>query len=108
MAAQVKSGSTAMVVGTEVVLTADPETDDITGQFQADVSTLVAGEIVEFRIYEKINDTGDTYQSMEPIVAIAGMKYIYSPVLILLFGWKITAKQLNGTLRTIQWSVRTA
>lgn len=106
-ASQFSSGSQACTPGTEHVITTNPETTDGVYQVFVETSPLATGEVLEIRIKEKINDTGDTQRSCEAITAIGGMNLVFSAPMILLFGWDVTLKQINGTGRTIQWSIRT-
>lgn len=102
---------TETVGGTEWSLTlssSGPVADTTEGVFQAfvDLDALGAGDVFEFRAYEKAR-TGDTQQAVysaqfsgpqsTPIWA--------SPTLILGVGWDMTVKKISGTDRTINWRI---
>lgn len=88
--------------------TAGPDTDTTQGIFQAfiDVNALQAGDVFEFKVYEKAR-TGDTqrllYQSRFAN-AQATLLWV-SPSLILGVGWDMTLKKISGTDRLIVWRI---
>lgn len=110
MASQHNSGSQAATVTTEHFLGTDPDTTTGVFQFMVDVSVLARGDSLEIRVYEKINDTGDTAQ-------VAKTYYLNneqsddlwaSEAFIFVIGFRFSIKQQTGTGRTFQWSIRKA
>jgi len=88
--------------------TAGPDADTTAGVFQAfaDLSALAAGDVFEFRAYEKVR-TGDT-QRLIYSARFAGAQSSpvwASPSLILGIGWDMTLKKVGGTDRAIAWRV---
>lgn len=109
--AQLYSGSET-VSTTEWSLTTDtagPDSDTTDGVFQCflDLSALAAGDIFEFKVYEKV-----LAASTQRIVysatfnGVQGQPNWVSPSLILLHGWDMTLDKLTGTDRNIDWSIR--
>ena len=89
--------------------TAGPDTDTTLGCFQAfiDFNAVAAGDVFEFRVYEKAR-AADT-QRLVHYARIANVQAcpIYaSPTLILGAGWDMTLIKATGTDRTITWSIR--
>lgn len=80
----------------------------VDGVYQAllDVSDMIAGDILQIRIYEKAR-SGDTQRIVyESILRDAQAEPIWvSPSLVLLHGWDITCDALAGTI-TVNWSIR--
>lgn len=107
---QHNSGSQAATIGTEHFLGTDPDTTAGAFQFIVDCSVLARGDSLEIRIYEKVNDSGDTSQQihMFPVNNEQADDLFVSPVLMLLIGWRFSIKQTTGTGRTFQWSIRKA
>jgi hypothetical protein len=110
MASQHNSGSQAATVTTEHFLGTDPDTTTGVFQFMVDVSVLARGDSLEIRVYEKINDTGDTAQVIHtyPINNEQDADLFVSEAFILVIGFRFSIKQTTGTGRTFQWSVRKA
>ena len=104
------SGSQAATVTTEHFLGTDPDTTAGIFQFLVDLSVLARGDSLEIRIYEKINDSGDTAQQMHmfPFNNEQDSDLWISPSFMLLIGWRFSIKQTVGTGRTFQWSIRKA
>ena len=103
---------TETVSGTEWSMTTDtagPDADTTVGMFQAcvDLSALAAGDIFEFKAYEKAR-SGDTQRQVyaAQFANVQLSPLWYSPALILGVGWDMTLKKLVGTDRTIVWSIR--
>lgn len=91
--------------------TSGPDVDTTDGIYQAfiDLNALAAGDIFEFRVYEKAQ-SGDTQrvymmQSFNNAQGTDGAGWI-SPSFILINGWDMTLKKNTGTDRTITWSIR--
>jgi hypothetical protein len=91
--------------------TAGPDTDTTVGTFQAclDLSALLAGDVFEFKIYEKARaaDTQRIAYSAR-FAGVQGAPIWFSPALILGAGWDMTLDKISGTDRTITWSIRGA
>ena len=88
--------------------TAGPDTDTTTGIFQAfvDLNAVAAGDVFEFKAYEKVR-TGDT-QRLVYCARFAGaqaMPVWVSPTLVLGIGWDMTLKKISGTDRDIAWRI---
>lgn len=88
--------------------TAGPDTDTTTGIFQAfvDLNAVAAGDVFEFKAYEKVR-TGDT-QRLVYSAQFAGaqaMPVWVSPTLVLGIGWDMTLKKISGTDRAINWRI---
>src|SRR5581483_5822284 len=86
--------------------TAGPDADTNAGIYQAfiDLNALAAGDVFDFKVYEKCR-TGDTQrQVFYARFANAQASPIYaSPSLILGVGWDMTLLKVSGTDRTINW-----
>ena len=88
--------------------TAGPDADTTVGVFQAfvDLNALAAGDVFEFRAYEKVR-TGDTQRlvySARFTGAQAEPVWV-SPTLILGVGWDFTLKKISGTDRAVNWRI---
>ena len=100
------------VSGTEWSLTTDtagPDATVDTGIFQAfiDLSALAAGDVYEFRCYEKVISGGT--QRLVFTAAFAGVQAMpiwTCPTLVLMHGWDMTLIKISGTDRSITWSIR--
>ena len=109
--AQTHSG-TATVGTTELDLpsnttTRSQQTADGIYQLFLDLSTLTATESYRLRIYEMAL-SGGTQRVVED-VTISGVQdepiYV-TPALLLMHGWTFTLTKVNGTDRSIVWSIR--
>lgn len=91
--------------------TAGPDTDTTVGCFQAfiDVNAIAAGDVFEFRVYEKAR-SADTQRLCyyARFTNAQGTPIYVSPTLILGAGWDMTLIKVSGTDRTITWSIRGA
>ena len=89
--------------------TAGPDVDATDGVFQAwlDLSALAAGDLFEFRVYEKVI-SGGTQRLVYtvPFANAQGSPHWVSPSLILMHGWDFTIIKISGTNRSINYSVR--
>jgi hypothetical protein len=86
---------------------ADVVTDDGVYQIFLDLNALAAGDVFEFRLYEKV--LSSSTQRLAYSAAFAGpqaMPVWVSPSLILLHGWAATLIKISGTDRSIDWSIR--
>lgn len=79
------------------------------GMFQAciDLNAVAAGDVFEFRLYEKAR-AADTQRLAfsNQFQGAQGAPLWYSPPTILGAGWDMTLKKIAGTDRTITWSIR--
>jgi hypothetical protein len=89
--------------------TSGPDADTTVGMFQAciDLNALAAGDVFEFKCYEKAR-SGDTQRlAFSAQFANAQAQPLwFSPALILGVGWDMTLKKITGTDRAIVWSIR--
>ena len=110
MATQHASGSQACTVTTEHFLGTDPDTTTGVFQFCIETSAFVRGDTFELRVYEKINDTGDTARQCKKWVFSNEQDDLMfiSEALMLVIGFRFSIKQTAGTGRTVQWSIRKA
>jgi len=103
------------VTGTEAVSTtehsittdtAGPDVDNTDGIFQVflDVSDMVTGDELQFRIYNDIDGTQRVmYQTN--LVGVQACPIWVSPTFVLVFGWDMTLDAISGTI-TVLWSIR--
>jgi hypothetical protein len=97
--------------GTEYSLTTDTTgvaatTDDGCFQTWIDFSGITYGaDEFEVKVYEKIRSGGTQRVVLGPI-SVFKPEVIVLPALCLLHGWDYTIKKLQGTDRTIAWSIR--
>ncbi|MEJ2117696.1 MAG: hypothetical protein P8Y67_02145 [Alphaproteobacteria bacterium] len=85
-----------------------PGAEATEGVFQTfiDLNALAAGDVFEFRAYEKVR-TGDTQRAIYS-AQFSGPQVTSvwaSPTLILGVGWDMTLKKISGTDRTINWRI---
>lgn len=88
--------------------TAGPDADTTDGVFQLflEISDMVAGDVLEIRLYEKCR-TADT-QRQAAVFILAGAQtdgMWVSDSFILMHGWDFTLKATSGTI-TLNWSIR--
>lgn len=72
-----------------------------------DLNALAAGDVFEFKVYEKVR-SGDT-QRLVFVATFSGAQgepIWVGPSLVLLHGWDMTLNKISGTDRTITWSIR--
>lgn len=90
--------------------TAGPDVDATDGIYQAflDLSDMILGDVLEFRVYEKVGAATtqrvcllSTFQHAQ---GTDGAIWV-SPPLVLLHGWDMTLKATTGTV-TVEWSIR--
>jgi hypothetical protein len=78
------------------------------GVYQAflDLATLAAGDVFEFRCYEKVR-TGSTQRSVYSarFANAQACPNWASPTMILGAGWDMTLKKISGTDRTVTWRI---
>lgn len=91
--------------------TAGPDTETSDGYFHAviDFTNMAAGDVFEWRLYEKVTSGASQVLSVVARFADAqGAPLWFSPPLPLLHGWDMTLKKISGTDRSITWSIRKA
>ncbi len=88
--------------------TAGPDADTTAGVYQAflDLNAVAAGDVFEFKVYEKVR-TGDTQREVYSArFANAQTAPVWvSPSLVLGIGWDMTVRKIGGTDRTINWRI---
>ena len=86
--------------------TDDAQTADGIYQVFLDLSDMIAGDILQIRIYETCR-AGDTQRiAYESILSGVQSTPIWvSPSLILIHGWDVTCDAIAGTI-TVLWSIR--
>lgn len=86
------------------------DTTDGIYQFYVDVSNLAGGatpDSIEIQVLEKVLSSGTARLIFESTIAGVQDEPIWvSPTLILMHGWTIQMKQITGTARTYDWSIR--
>ena len=86
--------------------TGDLQTDDGVYQVFLDVSDMTAADILQIRVYEKVQAAGTARIVFESVLKNAQAEPIWvSPTLILMHGWDVTLDALAGTI-TVEWSIR--
>ena len=88
--------------------TAGPDAEASDGVFQCflDVNDLVAGDILQIRLYETCQSAGTQRLAKEWILTGAQAEPLWvSDSFILLHGWDWTLDALAGTV-TVLWSIR--
>lgn len=86
--------------------TGDLQTADGIYQVFLDVSDMVAADILQIRVYEKVQAAGTARCVFEWILRDTQSCPVWvSPSLILLHGWDVTLDALAGTI-TVEWSIR--
>ena len=102
------TGTQTATINTEHTLNATtPDTTDGIYQLFVDTSAMVAGDVLELRIKEKVVSAGTIRQVL--VATLAGVQSDpgwASPSFILLHGWDMTLKQTAGTGRAFPWSIR--
>jgi hypothetical protein len=89
--------------------TAGPDVETSDGIFQAfiDFNAVAAGDVFEFKCYEKV--LSSSTQRLVYSARIAGAQSQpnwVSPTLVLMNGWDMTLIKISGTDRSIDWSIR--
>ena len=88
--------------------TAGPDAETSDGVFQVflDVNDMVAGDILQIRLYETCR-AGDTQRLAQEWILVGAQScpLWVSDSFILLHGWDITLDALAGTI-TVLWSIR--
>lgn len=101
------------VASTETTMTGAGSPDVLatqtdTGIFQAfiDLNALVAGDVFEFRVYEKAKTGGTQRTVFIASFANAQAAPVWaSPSLVLGIGWEMTLKKVSGIDRSIDWRI---
>jgi len=90
--------------GTSVIAS---NTDDGVYQVFLDLNALAAGDIFEFKAYEKVHSAGTQRVIYSARFAGAqGQPVWASPSLVLVHGWDFSLKKISGTDRSILYSIR--
>jgi hypothetical protein len=104
------AGSEA-VAGTEWSMTTDTAGPDVTavaGVYQpvVDLSDMVTGDELQFRVYEKAQ-AGDTQRVLLQLNLVGPQSPADTvfPAMMLINGWDMTLKAIAGTI-TVTWSIR--
>jgi hypothetical protein len=88
--------------------TSGPDAETTSGIFQAfvDLNAVAAGDVFEFKAYEKVR-TGDTQRLIYSarFANAQGAPVWVSPTLVLGVGWDMTLKKISGTDRAINWRI---
>lgn len=89
--------------------TAGPDTETSDGVFQVfiELNAVAAGDVFEWRLYEKV--LSSSTQRLVASATFAGAQSFpvwVSPSFILLNGWDMTLIKISGTDRAINWSIR--
>jgi len=88
--------------------TAGPDVETSDGVFQVflDVSDMVNTDVLQIRVYEKVQSSSTQRVVYECILRDAQTEPVWvSPSLILMHGWDVTLDALAGTI-TVEWSIR--
>ena len=82
-------------------------TTDGVYQVWLDLSNLAAGDVFEFRGYEKVQSS-DTQRAfmIETISGVQSAPNYVTPSFVLIAGWTFTLLRKAGSDRTITWSIR--
>lgn len=89
--------------------TAGPDTQTDDGIYQAfiDLNALAAGDVFEFKAYEKtLSSSTQRLVYSARFSGAQGLPNWVSPSLVLIHGWDMTLKKISGTDRAIDWSIR--
>jgi hypothetical protein len=91
----------------EAYSTATPLTDDGIFQLFLDVNDMVAGDVLQIRMYEKCR-SGDTQRIFAEWILrdVQSTPAWVSPSFILMHGWDMTLDCIAGTSITVLWSIR--
>lgn len=107
MALSAEEGTQTAVVGTEHVLNGtNPETTDCILQFWLDPFNMGVGDYTELRIYEAVKSGGTQRLLWWGELANAQSEAFVSPSIHVRNSWKVTLKQVAGTARAFDWSLR--
>ena len=88
--------------------TAGPDVETSDGVFQVflDVSDMVNTDVLQIRVYEKVQASSTQRVVYECILRDAQSEPVWVvPSLILMHGWDVTLDALAGTI-TVEWSIR--
>lgn len=107
-ATQHASGTQSATLDTEHFLGTDPDTTAGVYQFVVELNNMARADRLEIKVYEKINDSGDTARAPAtwPILNEQADQQFVSPHFTFLIGWRFSIQQTDGTGRSFQWSVR--
>jgi hypothetical protein len=85
----------------------DAITTDGIYQCFLELNNLDAGDVFEFKVYEKVL-SGSTQRLVYTATfsGLQGEPVFVTPSLILIHGWEMTLNKISGTDRAISWSIR--
>jgi len=89
--------------------TSGPDAETTQGVFQVfiNLSNLAAGDVFEWKLYEKVlSSDSQILLTSASFAGASGEPGWPSPTLILMHGWDMTLKKITGTDRSITWSIR--
>lgn len=81
------------------------QTDDAIHQDWIDFGAMLAGDVYEWRVVEKVNAGTQRTVIVGRVVGVQGSPVILTGF-ILAEGWEIGVKKISGTDRSIAWSLR--
>lgn len=86
------------------------KTDDGVVELFLDLNAMVAGDVYELKVYEKVQSGGTQRQVgvTRFFEGAQGSAHTRIYIGVLLHGWDITLKRTAGADRTIGWSIRAA
>lgn len=87
--------------------TLTPRGEDGVFQLFLDLNAMVAGDIYELKLYEKVLSAG-TQRLVDTWVfdGVQGKPHEVLPAFLLMHGWDFTLKRTAGADRSISWSIR--
>lgn len=98
------SGTQTAVIGTEHIL--DSPTTNATYVLEVDTTNMVAGDVLELRVYNKTLTGSTLHQAWKGTYSNGQVNPVKKSVPIdVVFGAKFTLKQTLGTGRNFDWSV---
>jgi hypothetical protein len=109
--AEFVSGTQAVDNVTEWSLTSDsagpdPENDDGVYQIWIDMSDMVTGDQVVFRMYEMIDGSNQRLYYSVVLTGPQPFPIWVSPTFVLTAAWDATLLMLSATTATFDWSIR--
>lgn len=102
------AGSQTAVVGTEHIVNGTTQTTAGVYQVFVDLGNMVAADIVEIRVKEKVIGAGTQRTVFYGSASGVQPGPFVSPALMLMNGWDVTVKQTAGTARVFPYSIRSA
>jgi hypothetical protein len=85
----------------------DAITTDGIYQCFVELHNLAAGDVFEFKIYEKVlSSSTQRLVYSATFSGVQGEPVWVSPTLLLIHGWDMSLNKISGTDRSINWSIR--